>query len=69
MAIPFWVRKYAICYSYEIIFFIGKVFTFSLNILFLFENGKPVAARSEWDLHSQKEYLFWECKLFSKVEK
>ncbi len=29
---------------------------FSLNISFLFDNGKPVAASSEWDLHSQKEF-------------
>ncbi len=25
--------------------------TFSLHILFLFENGKPVAASSEWNFH------------------
>ena len=40
------------------IFFIGMGFTFSLNILFLFENGKPATAILKWDLHSQKEYPF-----------
>ncbi len=38
-------------------------FTFSFNILFFFENGKPVVASAEWHIHSQKEYLFWECLL------
>ncbi len=40
------------------IFLIGMGFTFSLIILFLFENGKPVTASSEWNLHSQREYPF-----------
>ena len=42
------------------ILFIGIGFTFSLKILFLFENGKPVAASSECDPHSQKEYIRFE---------
>ncbi len=36
--------------------FIGMEFTFSSNISFLFENGKPIAASSDWDLCSQNEY-------------
>ena len=41
-------------------------FTFSLNILFLFENGKPVAASSEWNFHFQMQYPFSECILTKK---
>ncbi len=47
------------------IFFIGMGSTFSLNILFLFETGKPVTESLEWDLHYQKEYPFWECTSIS----
>ena len=35
--------------------FIGTGFTFSLQILFLFENGKPLVASSEWNFHFQNE--------------
>ena len=43
------------------IFLVGMRLTFLLHILFLLENGKPIAATSDWDLHSQKEYQFWAC--------
>ena len=59
--LPTWVASHL-----KYIFFIGMGFTFSLHNLFLFENGKPVAATSEWDLHSQKEYPFWECRMAGK---
>ncbi len=34
-----------------------------IYILFLSEIGKTIVACSEYDIHSQKEYPFWECIL------
>ena len=50
------------------IFFIGMGFTFSLNILFLFENGKPVnflKVKSSMDAEVEDYYKFYslECGL------
>ena len=45
-------------------FCVGMAFTFSLNILFSFENGKPVVASSEWNFHFQTRCLFWECIIY-----
>ena len=57
---PILSKNYVICFLSEIqyIFFVGIGFTFSLHILFLFENGKRIAAALKWHLHSQKEYPF-----------
>ena len=34
----------------------------------LFENGKPLAATSEWNFHFQMKYPYWECmEVFHKL--
>ncbi len=48
----------------KFIFYVGMGFTFLLNILFLFENGKPIRASSEWNFHFQMKYPFWDCSGF-----
>ncbi len=50
-------------------FFIGMGFTSLLHILFLFENGKPVQASSEWNFHLQTRYQFWECLSWKRTNR
>ncbi len=68
MAIPCWLRKMSLASHLKFIFCIGMTVTFSLNILFLFENGKPIAANSEWNFHFQTRYPFLECRVVPDVK-
>ncbi len=64
MAFPFWVRINLICFLTEMHF----PFSFTINAVvslylhqILSENGKPLAATSEWNFHFQMKYPYWEC--------
>ncbi len=53
MAFPFWVRINLICFWSEI-GYLHRI---------LSENGKPLAATSEWNFHFQIKYSYWECRM------
>ncbi len=59
-AIPFWVRKYVICFSSEIYLPYWKRIYISIKHLFLFENGKYVAASLEWETSFSKMNIHFE---------
>ncbi len=64
MEIPFWVRIYGPekIFVFQVTFsnILGSV-SFSLIILFVFDNWKLLEASLKWNFHFQMKCLFWEC--------